>query len=96
MLTKAAAKLAMIQADWASADTELGAALTYNRRLWTVLATNATAADNPMPEQLKQTIANLAIFIFKRTFDTMLKPAPEMLDPLISINRNLAAGLRGS
>ncbi len=35
----------------------------------------------------------MSIFIDKRTFEVMLKPAPEKLTILIEINMNIAAGL---
>lgn len=93
LLMKAASKLQRAHDDWANAD--LDSALTYNRRLWTLLATSATAAENPLPQQIKQNIANLAMFVFNRTLNIESRPAPEKLSPLIFINREIASGLRG-
>ncbi|MFZ4534583.1 MAG: flagellar biosynthesis regulator FlaF [Alsobacter sp.] len=39
-------------------------------------------------------MANLAIFIFNHTMKTMIEPSPDRLRSLVSINRELAAGLR--
>jgi flagellar protein FlaF len=36
------------------------------------------------------------LFIFNRTITVLAEPAPEKLKILISINREIAAGLRGS
>jgi glutamate synthase (NADPH/NADH) large chain len=44
--------------------------------------------------EIKQNIANLAIFIFKRTVELMIDKKPERLGVLININRQIAAGLR--
>ena len=70
-------------------------ALTYNRKLWTILVSSATDAGNPLPAGIKQNVANLGIFIFNHTLAVMTQPAPERLAILIDINREIAAGLRG-
>lgn len=95
VLLKAALKLQHAREAWSGElDAVLDEALTHNRKLWTVLATAATEADNPLPQQIKENIANLALFVFKRTIDVMAEPAPEKLDALVRINREIAAGLR--
>ena len=94
LLMKAASRLQSIKDDWAIREPELDDALTYNRRLWTILASSATEAENPLPREIKQNIANLAVFIFKRTVDVMIDKKPEQLSALININRQIAAGLR--
>jgi flagellar biosynthesis activator protein FlaF len=94
LLMKAASRLQNIQDDWAIREPELDDALTYNRKLWTILATSATDPENPLPREIKQNIANLAIFIFKRTVDVMIEKKPERLSALVNINRQIAMGLR--
>jgi flagellar protein FlaF len=94
VLLNAAARLQAIMDAWEEKSQDLGAALTYNRRIWTVLATGVTADENQLPDSVKQSILNLALFIFKRTIDTEVAPAPHKLKSLISINREIAAGLR--
>jgi flagellar biosynthesis activator protein FlaF len=94
LLIKAASRLQNVQDDWAIRAPELDDALTYNRKLWTVLATAATEASNPLPREIKQNIGNLAIFVFNRTVDLMMEPTPDRLTILININRQIAAGLR--
>ncbi len=93
LLVRAAAKLQSVHDDWASGG--LSDALTFNRRLWTILATSATSEENPLPLQVKQNIGNLAIFIFNRTVSIESEPEPTKLASLITINREIAAGLRG-
>ena len=94
ILMKAATKLQAIRDDWDGKRPELFDALTYNRKLWTILVTSVTEADNPLPTAVKQNVANLGIFIFNHTVALMAQPAPERLGILISINREVAAGLR--
>ena len=87
-------KLQAIRENWDKRRPELDEALTHNRKLWTVLVTAVTRPENPLPDPIKQNIANLGIFIFGRTLDILAEPRAEQLGILISINRELAAGLR--
>lgn len=92
---KAAARLQLIKDEWEqSSFAEKDEALAYNRKLWTILVTSVTSAENQLPPDIKNNLANLAVFIFKHTMDIMINPAPEKLSSLISINRNIAEGLR--
>ena len=93
---KAATRLQAIREDWASKRPELFEALTYNRKLWTILVSSATEEGSPLPVAVKQNMANLGIFIFNHTLEVMTTPAPERLGILININRELAAGLRAA
>ena len=94
ILIKAATKLQAIRDDWEGKRRELADALTYNRKLWTILVSSATEEANPLPVPIKQNLANLGIFIFNHTLAVMTQPAPERLGILITINREIAAGLR--
>ena len=55
----------------------------------------AETNDNPQPLEIRQNIANIAVFVMKQTVDMQLNPDPAKLQSLIDINRNLAAGLSG-
>ena len=94
ILIKAATRLQAIRENWEGRRAELDEALTYNRKLWTILVASVTDADNPLPQAIKNNIANLAMFVFERTITMMLEPAPEKLAALVNINREIAAGLR--
>jgi flagellar protein FlaF len=94
ILIKAASRLQVIRDDFDERRADLDDALTYNRKLWTVLVSSATEPDNPLPLPIKQNIASLGIYVFKRTFEVMFEPAPEKLAVLVNINREIAAGLR--
>lgn len=94
VLMRAAARLQAISESWDEKAGELDDALSYNRRLWTLLVTAVTSEDNPLPLAIKQNIVSLASFIFKRTIDCSIEPTREKLGPLISINREIAMGLR--
>jgi flagellar protein FlaF len=79
LLLRAAARLQAISDDWTRQDKELDQALTFNRKLWTILVSFATGETSELPHDLQENIANLATFIFKRTMDTMIEPTPEKL-----------------
>jgi flagellar protein FlaF len=95
ILMKAATRLQAVRDDWAGRRGDLDEALTYNRKLWTILVTSVTDADNPLPQAVKNNIATLAVFVFNRTLTIMSEPAPDKLAALVTINREIAAGLRG-
>jgi len=92
---KAAARLQLIKDEWdESTLAEKDDALVYNRKLWTVLVTSATSEENQLPQEVKNNIASLAVFIFKQTFDVISTENPDKLNAIISINRAIAEGLR--
>ena len=95
LLIKAASRLQAIADDWSLADRDLDEALNYNRKLWTLLVSAVIAEDNPLPVGIKTNILGLANFIFNQTFKVAANPTREGLPVLVSINRDIAAGLRG-
>ena len=94
LLSRSAADLQRIRENWDESRGQLRHALTFNRRLWNVFLNSATSNDNPLPQALRQNVANLGIFVMKHTIKTEAKPEAQKLDVLIKINRELAAGLR--
>lgn len=98
VLTQAAFKLIDCQRNWDAADrqTRLTSALKYNQRIWSIFQVEVAKADNPLPPAIKRDVLRLSQFIDQRIFDVMAFPAPEKLNIIIRINRNIAAGLRGS
>lgn len=98
LLMKAAAGLQRIKDDWnASTFEELVAALTFNRKLWSVFMASVTKDDNPLPVEVRQNIANLGMFIMNQTREILQEPnpRPEQISVLVTLNRQIAAGLRG-
>lgn len=95
LLIKAATRLQSVADDWTGRAAELDGALTYNRKLWTLLVSAVIKEDNPLPVEIKRGVLGLANFVFNHTFKITAAPAPEHLGVLVSINRDMAAGLRG-
>ncbi len=90
----AAARFQGIKDHWNERAGDLDDALLYNRKLWTILVTAVTEPDSPWPQAVRDSIATLGTFTFRRTIDLSIEPAPEKLTALININKELAAGLR--
>ncbi|MGH1378193.1 MAG: flagellar biosynthesis regulator FlaF [Alphaproteobacteria bacterium] len=72
----------------------LADALTYNRQIWVLFYDTALEnKDEGRPNDLRSNIVNLANFIFKREIDILAEPKKEKLNILMSINREISAGL---
>jgi len=95
VLLKSARKLKEFQDDWENMTKDtLTDVLKYNRQLWMLFYDNAFEnRENSMPEELRTNIINLANFIFKREVEILSEPQKGKLDVLISINKEIAAGL---
>jgi flagellar biosynthesis activator protein FlaF len=95
-LTKSAIRLRECQSSWNSPGhaAKLDAALKFNQRIWSILQAELGKSENPLPDDLKADLLRLSAFVDKRIFEIMAYPGPEKLSILISINENLAAGLR--
>jgi flagellar protein FlaF len=95
LLLKAASRLQAVHDKWAGKEPGLDAALLYNRKLWSIFLTSVTSPDHPLPVAIRQNVANLGLFVMNQTMAMMTNPRREQLGSLISINRELAAGLLG-
>ena len=95
LLLKAAARLQAASDSWGGGRDQIGDALLYNRKLWSIFLTSVTRVDNPLPDLIRQNVANLGVFVMSQTLSLMTEPQREKLAPLININRELAAGLMG-
>jgi flagellar protein FlaF len=96
LLSTAAAHFQRIRNDWDLLASELPVALKFNRKLWTVFLTSVIEEESQLPLPVRQNIANLGVFVLSQTAELQVAPAPEKLDILVKINRELAAGLRGA
>jgi flagellar protein FlaF len=95
LLLQAAARLQSVQEFWDQKRTQLDEALLYNRRLWSIFLSEMTDAKNPMPQNVRQNVANIGLFVMNHTVTVMKDPRPQHLGSLININREIAAGLLG-
>jgi flagellar protein FlaF len=72
---------------------DVGDVLDYNQKLWTLFVSDASDPGHPLPQEIKNNIASLGLFIFKRTVEVRANPEAVKMQILININRNIAAGL---
>ena len=95
LLSKSATNLQRVRDNWESSTRDdLAVALRFNRRLWTVFMSSMSDPAHPLPQDVRENVANLGIFIAKHMLMLQIEPAARKLDVLININRQLAAGLR--
>jgi flagellar protein FlaF len=95
LLLKAATRLQAVHDGWESMRSELDAALIYNRKLWAIFLTSVTNTEHPLPVEIRQNVANLGLFVMNQTVSMLAEPKRAKVAALISINRELAAGLLG-
>ena len=95
VLLKSAKFLTTLQEDWDNVTPDiLEDTLKYNRQIWMMFYDTALEnTEGDRPNDLRSNIINLANFIFKREVEVMSAPTKEKLNVLISINREIAAGL---
>jgi len=94
LLYRAAGQLQRVRDDWENNRHELGAALAFNKKLWTVFLGSVTSDECPLPKPLRENIANLGLFVMKQTMAAQAEPEAGKLTVLINIDREIAAGLR--
>ena len=95
LLRQAASRLQAAHDKGKGHTAELDEALMFNRKLWTILLTAVTSPNNPLPAAVRQNVANLGLFVMNQTLVSLSNPSAEQLGSLISINREVAAGLMG-
>ncbi|MBC8445116.1 MAG: flagellar biosynthesis regulator FlaF [Rhodospirillaceae bacterium] len=67
--------------------------LQNNQKLWTLLQASLLEDEGRLPEDLRQDILKLSIFVDKQTLKALALPSFENVASLIDINRNMAGGL---
>lgn len=75
-------------------ETNFEQALRFNQLFWTILQADIMDPANKLPNPIKANIMSLSIFVDRQTSKALRSGDPADLDIMISINRNLALGLR--
>lgn len=68
-------------------------ALRLNWRLWTIFQAELLDENCQVPDEIRVNMLTLCQFVDKQTVKILAGPTPEIMVPLIDINRNIAAGL---
>jgi len=75
-------------------DGDLGEALSYNQRVWTILQAALTAQDCPLPIHTRRNMLKLSLWVDRQIFKAMAAPSDDVLAEIIEINQGIAKGLR--
>jgi len=96
VLSRAGLMLKSVKDNWGATDRDkkLLEAIKFNQKVWSFFQAELSDPENPLPQNLREDILNLSVFIDKRLFETLAFPEPEKLAIVIDINFNIAAGLR--
>ncbi|MDD2366435.1 MAG: flagellar biosynthesis regulator FlaF [Desulfuromonadaceae bacterium] len=96
VLARAGLMLKNVKDNWDGADRDqkLLEAVKFNQKVWSFFQAELSDPENPLPQNLREDILNLSLFIDKRLFDVLAFPDPEKLSIVIDIDFNIAAGLR--
>ena len=92
-MLKAASQLQAARDGSGANRANLHDALAYNGKLWAIFLSSVTSPDNPLPREIRENVANIGLFVMNHTISATAERRPEQLTSLISINRELAAGL---
>ena len=95
-LMKSANQLQAAKEQWSDDMGDVANALYFNRQLWVLLTSAVADPENGLPADLRNNVGSLGTFVFKHTMEIEAAPEATKLDELITINRDLAAGLQGS
>jgi flagellar protein FlaF len=68
-------------------------ALDWNRRMWSVLATDCAQPQNALPDAVRAQIISLSLWVSRHSSDVMR--GKEKFEPLIEVNRAVMQGLGG-
>jgi flagellar protein FlaF len=91
-LLSCAGRLEAARAEGASMESYIDA-IKHNQQLWTIFQVCLCEPDNPLPRDLKILLLNISRYIDKASIRALSHFEPDLLKGLISINRNIAAGL---
>ncbi len=96
VLIKAAGRIQAFRNGEVTSSAGLNEALVFNQRVWTVLASAVADPANPLPDDIRENVTKIALFVFRTIVDAMIEPTAKKLDALVSLNHHLAAGLQGN
>lgn len=78
-----------------ASSAEILKSLERNREFWAMCLASASDPASPLPNELRVNIGQLAVFMEAQMRKAILDQDVSALEPIIYINRNMAAGLRG-
>jgi len=94
-LLMAANKLQDVMTNDQATRDQISHALMFNRKLWSIFLGEALSDSSQQQIDVRQKIANVGVFVLSHTMALLVSPQKAEFQPLIDINRNIAAGLSG-
>ena len=94
LLLRAAARFTAVQNTEPFDRKAAREAATFNRKLWTVFLSSVMRTENPLDAQTKANLRRIALFSLNRSSRIEINPEAAGMTALISINRNVAEGLK--
>ncbi|MDR3375373.1 MAG: flagellar biosynthesis regulator FlaF [Ancalomicrobiaceae bacterium] len=81
-----------------TAQKQIVDAINYNLKVWRLFSTAVGDPKNLLPDEIKGNVTNLGVFVIGHSLTQLAASEidAEALKILVTINRELAAGLRGS
>lgn len=73
---------------------ELDEALKFNQKMWDIFSADWMSEESKLPQELRQNLLSIGIFVKKKTFTTMASPDRASLELLIQLNENILEGLK--
>ncbi|HKJ91470.1 MAG TPA: flagellar biosynthesis regulator FlaF [Oceanipulchritudo sp.] len=73
---------------------ELDEALKFNQKMWDIFSADWMSEESKLPQELRQNLLSIGIFVKKKTFTTMASPNRASLELLIQLNENILEGLK--
>ncbi len=73
---------------------ELDDALKFNQKMWDIFSADWMSEESKLPQELRQNLLSIGIFVKKKTFTTMASPDRASLELLIQLNENILEGLK--
>lgn len=72
----------------------LDEALKFNQKMWDIFSADWMSEESKLPQELRQNLLSIGIFVKKKTFTTMASPDRASLELLIQLNENILEGLK--
>lgn len=96
VLARAGYMLQQVRENWNGPDRneKLLEAIRFNQKVWSFFQAELSDPENPLPQNLRQDILNLSLFVDKRLLEVMVNPDRDKLQIIVDINFNIAAGLK--
>src|ERR1041385_2318435 len=79
LLLKAAARLQAVKDAWGQDRGQVDEALLYNRKLGSFFFVSVPRPDTPPPDRVRQSVANLGMFVMNQPPSLMAEPQREKL-----------------